>query len=507
MIKQVFPTSFGQQRLWFLDQIMPGTAAYNLARVLRFSGSLNQAVLAKALQAIIARHESLRTIFVAEGDQVRQVVSTAPPAFDLSLSNLSELPVAQRELAALRVAGEETGKPFDLSRGPLLRVRLFRLGPEEHILLFVIHHIIADGWSMNLLFHEMAELYAGFATGSQPSLAKLNFQYADYARWQRNVVTSDFLAGEIEYWKNKLDGAETVLRLPTDYPRPAAHSGRGRSIHFNLSQETNKSLKALAQSENATLFMVLLAVFQILLARYTSQSKILIGTPTAGRTDVELENLIGFFVGTLILRGDIDAESSFRQMLRQTRANTLEALAHQNTPFEKLVEAMEPDRNLNRNPLFQVMFILQNAPKQKVEIPGLAMQEIEFESGVAKFDLTLEVIDLDDVHCTFEYDSDLYRERTIQRMAGHFVRLVERVVAAPDEKLTKFSLLSTVEVQQLEEWNETSGEYPRALCIHTAFEEQAARTPHRTAVFDEENNLSYLQLNDLANRLARRRKW
>ena len=503
MSKKVFPTSFGQQRLWFLDQATPGTAAYNLARALRLSGPLNQVPLAKALQAIVSRHESLRTIFVAEGDQVRQVVSSSPPAFDLSLLDLSERPALQREPAALRIAGEEASKPFDLSKGPLLRAKLFRLGPEEHILLFVIHHIIADGWSMNLLFHEMGELYAAFATGSQPGLPKLNFQYGDYARWQRNFASGDFLSGEKGYWKKKLDGAETVLQLPTDYDRPAARSGRGKSIHFNLSQETNNGLRALAQSENATLFMVLLTAFQVLLARYTLQNSILIGTPTAGRNDIELENLIGFFADTLILRGDIDAEGSFRQMLRQTRANTLEALAHQNTPFEKLVEAMEPDRSLNRNPLFQVMFILQNAPKQKAEFPGLAMQEIEFESGVAKFDLTLEVIDLDDLYCTFEYDSDLYRETTIQRMAGHFARLVETVAAAPDEKLWKFSLLSATEVQQLEEWNKTSREYPRDLCVHTAFEEQARRTPEKTASFDEENSLSYQKLNALANCLAR----
>ncbi|MGB8538131.1 MAG: amino acid adenylation domain-containing protein [Acidobacteriaceae bacterium] len=503
MSKKVFLTSFGQQRLWFLDQVTPGTATYNLARALRLSGSLNQAALAKALQEIVSRHESLRTVFVAEGDQVGQVVSSAPPTFDLSLSDLSERPASQREQAALRIAGEEAGKPFDLSKGPLLRAKLFRLGPEEHILLFVIHHIIADGWSMNLLFYEMGEFYAGFATGSQPPLPKLNLQYADYAHWQRNFMTSDFLAGEIEYWKKKLDRAETSLRLPTDYPRPAAHSGRGKSIHFNLSQETNNSLKALAQSESATLFMVLLSAFQVLLARYALQNKILVGTPTAGRNDIELENLIGFFVNTLILRADLNPDGSFRQILRQTRANTLEALAHQDMPFEKLVEVMQPDRSQNRNPLFQVMFILQNAPKQKAELPGLVMEEIEFETGVAKFDLTLEVVDLGNLHCTFEYDADLYQESTIRRMAGHFAKLVETVVATPDEKLSRLSLLTAAEVQQLVEWNNTSSEYPRELCIHTAFEEQGTRTPDKTAVIDQKNRLSYRELNELANRLAR----
>ena len=503
MSERVFPTSFGQQRLWFLDQVTPGTAAYNLARALRLTGSLRQAALAEALQSVISRHGSLRTIFVAEGDQVRQVVLSAL-RFDLPVSDLSELPTLQREQAALRVASEEASKPFDLSTGPLLRAKLFRLGSEEHILVFVIHHIIADGWSMNLLFHELGELYAGFAAGGQPQLPKLNLQYSDYSRWQRASLTSDFLAGELDYWKNKLRGAETVLQLPTDYTRPAAHSGRGKSLHFDLSQETNKSLKTLAQSENATAFMALLAVFQVLLGRYTLQENFLVGTPTAGRNDVELENLIGFFVNTLILRADLNPDGSFRQILRQTRANTLEALAHQDMPFEKLVEAMQPDRSLNRNPLFQVMFILQNAPKQKAELPGLVMEEIEFESGVAKFDLTLEVIDLGNLHCTFEYDADLYQESTIRRMAGHFAKLVETVVATPDEKLSRFSLLTAAEVQQLVEWNNTSSEYPRELRIHTAFEEQAARTPDKTAIIDEKNCLSYRELNELANRLARR---
>jgi amino acid adenylation domain-containing protein len=357
---------------------------------------------------------------------------------------------------------------------------------------------------MNLLFHEMGELYASFVAGRPSRLPKVNLQYSDYCRWQRASVTNEFLAGQLDYWKTKLQGAETVLQLPTDHQRPAVHSGRGKSIHFELSHETNKSLEALAQSENATLFMALVAVFQVLLGRYTLQDNILVGTPTAGRNDVELENLIGFFVNTLILRADLDSVGSFRHLLRQVRATTLEALAHQHMPFEKLVEALEPDRSRNRNPLFQVMFVLHNTPKGKVELPGLVMQEIGFDSGIAKFDLTLEIIDIGYLHCTFEYDSDLYEESTIHRMAGHFAKLVERVVAAPDEKLSQFSLLSPAEVQQLAEWNNTGSEYPRELCIHAAFEEQVKRTPYKTAIIDQKNRLSYHELNELANRLARR---
>jgi len=503
MSEQVFPTSFGQQRLWFLDQVTPGTAAYNLARSFRLTGSLDKEALATALLTIVSRHEPLRTRFVLAEDEARQVVAPALK-FDITVSDISELLSEQREKAALRIACEEASKPFDLSTGPLLRARLVRLDTEEHILVLVIHHIIADGWSMNLLFHEMGELYAGFVTGREPQLPRLDLQYSDYARWQRASLSGDLLAAGIEYWKKKLQGAETVLNLPTDHPHPAAHTGHGKSIHFELKSEISKSLKALAQSENATLFMALLSVFQVLLGRYANQDNVLIGTPTAGRSDVELESLIGFFVNTLILRADLDPDSSFRQVLRQARTNTLEALSHQETPFEKLVEALDPDRNLNRNPLFQVMFILQNAPKQEVKLPGLVMQEIEFESGIAKFDLTLEVVDLGNLYCTLEYDSDLYEESTIRRMAGHFTKLVETVVAAPDEKISKLSLLTKEEAQQFLEWNNTGCEYPRELCVHAAFEEQVEFTPDKTAIIDQGKQLSYRELNELANRLARR---
>ncbi|HXP43502.1 MAG TPA: condensation domain-containing protein, partial [Candidatus Acidoferrales bacterium] len=452
---------------------------------------------------MISRHESLRTVFISLDDQVGQVILSTLK-LDLPISDISDLPAVQREQAALRMAGEEASKPFDLSKGPLLRAKLLRLSPVEHILVLVIHHIIVDGWSMNLLFSEMGELYASFILGRQPQLPKLNLQYSDYSRWQRASVTSDYLAGELDYWKNKLQGAETVLQLPTDHRRPAADSGRGESIYFELSHETGKSLKALAQRETATLFMALLTIFQVLLGRYTLQDSILVGSPTAGRNDVDLENLIGFFVNTLVLRADLDSDIGFRQLLRQVRTNFLEALEHQNTPFEKLVEVLEPDRNLNRNPLFQVMFVLHNAPNLKVELPGLVMQEIEFESGITKFDLSLEIVDLGNLHCTFEYNSDLYEESTIRRMAGHFAKLVEAVVAGPDAKLSKISLLTTAEVQQFAEWNNTNRGYPRELCIHTAFEEQVTRTPDKTAVIDQKNRTSYRELNNLANRLARR---
>jgi amino acid adenylation domain-containing protein len=502
MTEKLLATSFQQQRLWFLDQLEPGTIAYNLPRAIRLSGSLDPATLGKALQSVISRHESLRTIFTSLDGEPEQIVLSDLP-FELPTVDLRALPNADREQAALRIAAEEARKPFDLSRGPLLRAKLLRLGHEDHILILVMHHIITDGWSMSVLFKEVGELYASFAAGRKPKLPELSLQYSAFSIWQRQSVTGDFLTDQLNHWKKKLQGAETVLQLPTDRPRPAVHSGRGNNVRFELSFETNESLKALAKGEGSTLFMALLALFQLLLWRYTSQSSILVGTPTAGRNEVELENLIGFFANTLILRADPAAEDSFRQLLRQARASTLEALAHQVVPFEKLVEALRPDRTINRNPLFQVMFVFQNFPRQKLELAGLVLEEIEFESGLIKFDLTLEIIDLGSLHCTFEYDSDLYDASTIQRMTGHFARLVEGAIAAPDDKIAKLPLLTATEIQQLAEWNETGSDYSHELSIHAAFEEQAARSPEKTALICEEKRLSYRELNQLANRLAR----
>jgi len=418
------------------------------------------------------------------------------------MSDLSDRPVAERVQAALQIAGDEASKPFSLSTGPLLRFRLIRLGLDDHILVLSIHHIISDGWSLHLLLEEIGEMYSGFVAGSEPRLHVLAHRYSDFCRWQRSSITADFLADEIKYWKNKLQDAATILQLPTDHRRPAVHAGRGNNFQFELSQETTKGLTALVQREGATLFMGLVAAFQVLLSRYTSQENILIGTPAAGRNDVDLENLIGFFVNTLVLRADLTPEMSFRQLLWQARANTLEALAHQNMPFEKLVEILGPDRSSNQNPVFQVMFILQNTPKQKVVLPGLVIEEIDFDSGVAKFDLTLEIVELDTLHCTLEYDSELFEAATIAQMAAHFTTLVVGAVAAPDEKISKLPLLTSAEVKQLAQWNNTAREYPRQLCIHTAFEEQAACTPDKTALIDRERSLSYSQLNTLANRLA-----
>jgi len=502
MTEPVFPTSFGQQRLWFLDQFAPGTIAYNLPRAFRLTGLVDREALGKAFQVVISRHDPLRTVFTSVDGEPKQVVLPAYE-FDLPVVDLSGLPVAQREPAALRIATEEAHKPFDLNTGPLLRVKLLQLDSQQHILVLVMHHITTDGWSMSVLFREIAELYAMLIAGKEPDLPRLPLHYSDFCRWQRASVAGDLFADQLNYWKRKLQGAEVILQLPTDHRRPAVHSGRGRTLHFELSDELTRKLRALAQSEHATLFMVLLALFQILLGRYTAKESILVGIPTAGRNEVELESLVGFFVNTLLIRADLAADRTFRQIVGQVRASTVEALAHQDLPFEKLVEAMEPDRSTNRTPLFQVMFVFHNEPKQRLEIPGLVVQEIEFESGIATFDLTLEILDLDSLHCTFQYDSDLYNDATIQRLAGHFSTIVEGVVGAPNEKISKLPLLTAPEIQQLKEWNNTASDYRRELCVHTAFEEQATLTPDKIVLICGERRLTYRALNEFANRLSR----
>jgi amino acid adenylation domain-containing protein len=503
MTEAVFPTSFGQERLWFLEQLEPDTAAYNLGRAFRITGSLDRTALVNAFQAVVSRHEPLRTVFTFLEGEPKQVVL---PDLDLDIPtvDLGELPFGERQQAALRLAGEETRKPFDLSTGPLLRVKLVRAVSDEHVLVVVMHHIVTDGWSMGVLFSEVARHYETLTTGRNPQLPELSIRYSDFSRWQRNSVTGEFLAGQLKYWKNKLQGAETILDLPTDHPRPSRHVGHGRSLSFQLDQETTSQLKTLALAEGATLFMVLLAVFQVLLWRYTLQDSILVGTTTAGRNAVELENLIGLFVSTVILRADFHGDLSFLQLLKQVRCNALEAFTQQDVPFERLVEALKPERTGNRNPLFQVMFVFQNMPRPKLELSGLAVEEIEFESGLARFDLSLEIFETDGLYCTFEYDSDLLAEMTVRRMIGHFRKLAKGFIGDPDQKISSVPLLTEEEVQQFLDWNNTAAEYPRDLYIHTAFEQQAVRTPDAVAILDEDQRLTYRQLNQSSNRLARR---
>ncbi len=504
MTRLAYPASFAQQRLWFLDQLDPETAAYNLPRAFRITGPLDVDILKQAFQMVVRRHSSLRTIFDSVDGEARQII-LSDVEVEIPVIDLAGIPAPEREAEALRIASEEGKKPFDLSEGPLLRPMLVRLDPEKHFLVLVIHHIVTDGWSIALLFREVTMIYAALTKNEKPRLPELTLQYAEYAQWQREYMSGDLLKGEIEHWKRKLGGAQTVLDLPTDHPRPSNYSWHGATEEISLDASILAKLKALAQAESSTLFMLTMAAFQALLWRYTNQESILIGTPIAGRSEIEIENMIGLFVNTLVFRADFTRNLRFRELIQQTRSFALDAYNHQDVPFEKLVEELIPQRSLEIHPLFQVMFTFQNIPKQVFEIPGLKIKEMGFEAGIAKFDLSVEVWENEEFHCQIEYNTDLFEQSTICRMLGHFERLLSTVVENPDLAVAQIPIMSAKERQQvLVDWNRTAADYARDLPLHRAFEGQVDAHPDATALLFDGKKWSYREVNDQANRLARR---
>ncbi len=511
MSRAAFPASFAQQRLWFLDRFEAGTAAYNLPYVYRIIGMLDVDLLTRAFHSAVQRHATLRTVFDSVDDEVRQVV-LSDLAVKVPIIDLTEIPEGERESEALRIASEESKRLFDLSEGPLFRVVVFHLGPETSILLLVMHHIITDGWSVSRLLREVTRCYAAFVENKDPELPELPIQYTEYAQWQREYMSGEVLRKEVEHWKNTLAGAQTLLELPTDHPRPTTHtwhSWHGANKDVILDGATLAKLKSIAQSERSSLFMVSMAAFQALLWRYTHQESILVGTPIGARNDVEVENMIGLFVNTLVFRTDFASNLTFRDLIRQVRSFALEAYMHQDMPFEKLVEELVSQRSLDTSPLFQVMFTFQNIPKQVFEIHGLSIKEIDFETGIAKFDLSLEVWEGDDTqfHSRFEYNADLFEHSTMQRMLGHFQRLIEAALENPDLPLAQLPILSPEEREQvLVEWNRTAVDYSRdhlGPCIHELFESQVERSPDAIAVIAEKQELTYRELDQRANQLAR----
>ena len=503
MNPSAFPASFAQQRLWFLDQLEPGTAAYNLVRVFRVVGPLNLGALTRAFETVLLRHASLRTVFESVDGNPRQVV--LPDAnVHIAVLDLSGLPSDRAEAEGLQIAREEGKKPLHLGKGPLIRAVLIRTGEETHILVLVMHHIITDGWSISILFRELTQSYADLSNGRVPNLPRLSIQYGEYSEWQRQNMSGEVLANELRHWRKKLEGAQTVLDLPTDYPRPLTHSWRGATEKIVLTRSTLAKMKSIGQAESSTLFMVSLAAFQTLLWRYTRQESILVGTPIAARNDLEIENMIGLFVNTLVFRADFgQRDLTFRDRIRQVRAFALEAYAHQDVPFERLVEALVPQRSLDTHPLFQVMFTFQNIPKQIFEIPGLRITELPFDAGIAKFDLSVDVWEDGEFHCQFEYNTDLFERSTIERMLGHFQQLMESAVESPDAPIAELSIMSAEERRQVVgEWNQTGEDYPRALTIQEAFEQQVERTPQASALIHAGKRWSYEQLNGDANRLG-----
>ena len=493
------PLSFAQRRLWFLDQLHPGKADYNLPQLLRIEGPLNFQALYDALNMIVARHEALRTTFDKQGNEGIQRI-TPELVVELPVMDLRDHTMQEDELQ--RLIDQDANLPFDLAAGPLLRAKLFRLASECHILQITMHHIISDGWSIAVFNRELGTLYNGFCRGQASSLPQPPVQYLDYAIWQRHQEAS--LRQQLEYWKQQLEGAPQILELPLDKPRPAIQSFRGARYHIDLPPRLSEELKALAQRENATLFMVMLAAYHVLLHRYSGQDDIMVGIPIAGRTQPELEELIGFFVNSLAIRCRFTPDLGFRQVLSQTRDTTIGAFGHQELPFEKLVGALTPQRDMSRNPIFQVMFSLQNNGAAPPYMEGLRVSNPDVGITKAKFDLTLFVSGRDDgLRVTFNYATDLFLNTSIERMAGHYLALLTAITNDPDQRIATLRLLSSAEQAQLVRWNETASEFPNTIGIQRLFETQVRATPQAIAVSNGLSQISYDTLNRRANQLAR----
>ncbi|HEX8472730.1 MAG TPA: amino acid adenylation domain-containing protein, partial [Pyrinomonadaceae bacterium] len=497
------PLSFAQQRLWFLDQFEPNSATYNIPAAVRLSGTLDVAALEQSFDETLRRHEILRTNFALIDDQPTQLIA-ATRKQSLPIIDLQSLPADQQEGEVRNYAQRQAQQPFDLTSDPLLRSVLLRLSPTEHVLLVTMHHIISDAWSMSILIREITQLYEAYARGQTSPLAPLTIQYADYAAWQRMNLTDKRLEAELAYWKEQLKDAPPLLELPTDRPRPAVQSYRGASVELKIGKELTDEIREKSQEQGATLFMTLLAAFQVLLSKYSGADDVSVGTAIAGRNRAEVEGLIGFFVNTLVLRTRLDGNPDFRELLERVREMTLGAYAHQDVPFEKLVEELAPKREMSHAPLFQVMFTLQNAPRESLQLPGLTLAQVEVETGAAMFDLSLSIEETaQGLFGVWEYNADLFDAATVRRIAGHFQTLLENIVARPQQRVSELSLMEEAErVRLLWEWNETGEEFPLDKCLHELFEEQAARTPDASALIFEDERLTYRELNTRANRLA-----
>ncbi|HST59365.1 MAG TPA: amino acid adenylation domain-containing protein, partial [Longimicrobium sp.] len=497
------PLSFAQERLWFLDRLEPGSTAYNIPLAWRLDGALDEAALERALGEIVRRHEALRTVF-REGDGGAAQVVEPFTGFALPVDDLSALPPAEREAAVERRTAEDAARPFDLGTGPLFRAALLRLGAQEHALLVCIHHIVSDAWSFGVLMRELSALYAAFARGDESPLAPLPVQYADFAAWQRHVLGGEALEGELAWWRERLAGAPALLELPADRPRPAVQSHRGATERVQLPVELLTSLQALGRGEGATLFMVLLSAFQVLLGKYSGSEDVVVGSPIAGRGRREVEELIGFFLNTLALRTELGGDPSFRQVLERVRETTLGAFEHQGVPFERLVEELQPERSLSHSPLFQVMFVLQETDQPFGGLAGLKVRGAGAETATSKFDLTLALATHSGgISAGLEYSTDLFDRATIVRMLAHFQRLLEQVAAHADVPLSRLALIGDEERRRVvREWNATEAEQT-VVPVHALFEAQADRTPDAVAVTHGEVSLTYRDLDARANRLAR----
>lgn len=498
-----FPASYAQQRLWFLHELSPEASVYNIPVALRLGGPLNVDALERSLAEIVRRHDVLRTAFrLSEGEPIQVIFPEGRVA--LPRIDLREIPASEREGEVSRLATEEARCPFDFVRGPLWRARLYRLAKQEHVLVVSMHHVVSDGWSVDIFLRELAALYGAFSDGKPSPLRELPIQYADYAAWQRERLDGEVLEEQLGYWKGELRGAPQVLDLPADRPRPPVQTFSGEVESAAFPVDLLNSLKALSQREGVTLFMTLLASFQALLFRYTGQEQVLVGTPIAGRNRVETEGLIGLFVNTLVMRGDVSGDPTFREFLARVREAALRAYDHQDLPFEKLVQELHPERSLSHTPLFQVMFQLFIGSQGAAEFTGLQVEHFPLHRRNAHFELTVMMVAKPGrLGCSVEYNTDLFDRETVRRFLEHFEVLLRSVVEDPDRRISQLPLLTEGERRQvLEEWNRTEREYPRELCLHQLFEAQVERTPESVAVEFEGETLSYGELNRRANQLA-----
>ncbi|MET0624306.1 MAG: condensation domain-containing protein, partial [Pyrinomonadaceae bacterium] len=429
------PLSFAQQRLWFLQMLEPNSSAYNIPAAVRLLGALDVAALERSLSEVVRRHEALRTTFHLVDAQPVQRVAPAQEV-RLPFTDLQGLPAQEREAHARQLITAEAQRPFDLAAGPLLRAGLLKLDEEEHVALLTMHHIVSDGWSIEVLVKELGALYEAYSTGAESPLAELPVQYADYAAWQRGWLQGEVLEEQLGYWRKQLGGAPAVLELPTDRPRPRVQSYRGAYETFAVGQELTERLRALGRREGVTLFMTLLAAWQAQLSRYSGQDGISVGSPVANRRRAETEGLIACFVNTLVLHTRLSGNPSFRELLRRVREVTLEAYAHQDLPFEVLVEALRPERNANYTPLFQVWFVFQNAPMQSVALRGLTLRPMPIESRTAQFDLALSIQETEaGLEGHMDYNTDLFDADTVAEILEHYTALLEAFAGDPELRL------------------------------------------------------------------------
>ena len=512
------PLSFAQQRLWFIDQLEGSSATYNWPYTLRFKGDLNLSALEKSLTEIVRRHETLRTTFAVVNNTPTQKIHP-PYKIALPVLDLESFPESEREAEAQKAIAKEQEQPFDLVQDRLLRVMLVRLSPDNHLFCLTMHHIVADGWFNSIFMRELTTLYEAFCAGKPSPLEELTLQYADFAAWQRDHFQGEILQRQVNYWKQQLAGIPPLLELPSDRQRPTLQTFTGDKHLFHLNKHLTQQLRDLSKKSGATLFITLLTAFATLLYRYSDQSDVVVGSPIANRNRSEIEGIIGFFVNTLAFRTKFEDNPTFEQLLTQVRQTALEAYEYQDLPFEKLVEELKPERSLSHSPVFQTMFILQNFPLPKLSMSGLDISILEPDNSTAKFDLTLEIREVnpeltkaleynrqqgieDGLIGRLEYNIDLFDAATIARMAEHFKILLEAIVANPHQPVNQLPLLTAAEQhQQLVEWNHTEADYPH-ICIHQLFEKQVAKTPDAVALKFAEEELSYRKLNEKANQLA-----